>query len=1351
MANLRSLPLCVLAGALMVSSVSHAQATAQAPRIVAPIDENQLVTLTGNVHPAANQKNDRGPVSASMPMPDLTLVLSRSPEQQAAFDAYVQSEYDSGSPNYHQWLTPAEIGERFGPSEADIATISAWLGSHGFTVTQVPSDRMTIRFSGTASQVESTFHTSIHNLDVKGAAHYANMSNPQIPAALAPVVVGIKALHNFLPHPLHREGSRVQFNKSLNRWQRVASTVANATPNSGSAGSRFSFASPGAASKAAARSAFGPHPLFGINVPANPTEETSAYLEEDVTPWDFATMYNVAPLWSAATPINGTGQTIAIAGTSEIDQNDVTTFRSLFGLPALSGFQQIDTNGLATECNSTNPDATCGIGDLEENTLDTEWSGAVAPGAKIVLVVTGQNSAGSVDTVYDSAQYVVQNQTAKILNVSYGECELGQGTAENVAIYDLWQSAAAEGISVFVATGDSGSPSCDEGGDSIGNPYSAQYGLTVSGLASTPYNVAVGGTDFSWCKPTIDSSGNLEGCPTSSSSQGSPAYWNTSNNTSSEPYESAAGYVPEIPWNDTCANPILASYIESLATNYIQPQLGGPSAGSNPEAACNYIQNNWANIDAELGIMLAPYVDTIGGSGGASNCVANDEDTNSSNPTCTAGATTTGSSNGNITLVNDGWPKPSWQSTVTGIPNDGVRDLPDVSFFAGDGALDSAYLVCVSAIGSCSYSDTSENAAEEFGGTSFASPAMAGVMALINQKAGAPQGLPNKELYALAAKQTYSECSAETVKNTSTSCYFQSIDEGTNSMPCDLGAPIGGAVYEDGSWEEGEEYPGIDSPNCAALNAGDTVGTLVSSGTTPGYNAATGYNLATGLGSLNVANVVNAWTSDAGTATATMNITTTPPASSGTITLASGVALVIDATVTGGSGTPTGTISATGGGYNTSGTLSAGAVTITIPAGSLAPGSDTLTVTYSGDGTYASTTQTFTVNAAVGVATVTVTAPKTGNTNNAVAVSVGVTGAGSTPTGTVTLTETGGAYNSPAVTLSSGGTASFTIPIGDLPAGSDTITATYSGSATYGMATGTAQITMVSTALLTPTVSVAASPTSIDTSQTLSVTVTVGGTTGNPTPTGSITVTSSAAVSADSAGWSSPLTAGAATITIPAYALNAGTDTLSAAYSGDAVYSIGTPGTASVTVTASAYTLAASAATPSSVAPGASATSTITGNTSTTDYSGTVTLNTCTVTTSPASAVNLPTCTVTGSITYASGTATGSGTATVFTTSNTAMLDNRPEGKGWLGAGGGAVLAFLVFLGIPGRRRSWRAMLGLVALLVGLGSLTACGGGSVNTTTSTATSPGAYTFTVSGTGNDPASTAGTGTFSVTVN
>jgi subtilase family serine protease len=906
---------------------------------------------------------------------------------------------------------------------------------------------------------------------------------------------------------------------------------------------------------------------------------------EDVAPYDFATIYNVLPLWTASSPIDGTGQTIAIAGRSDVRAADVMQFRSTFGLGSSSGTFHLINNGPDPGyCTSTSSTSPCTLDDQIENALDVEWSGAVAKGATVDLVVTQQTNTN--DAIFDSAQYVIQNLStlgAMILNVSYGQCELFEGTSGNTAYNNLWQSASTAGIAVFVASGDSGSPSCDQGGDSAGTPYGAKYGLSVSGIASTPFNTAVGGTDFNW---------GTTAAP----------YWNAANNSSNG--SSAIGYIPEAPWNDSCTNPLALGYFQYWAT---QLQKNGYSATSptDAESACNFVVTWYTTIAANTSpsVNLSVFVDSVGGSGGASNCTVN--------------STTLTTVNPDPTSCSGGYAKPSWQTGVTGIPTDSKRDIPDVSFFAGAGFLNSAYLICVSDAGACVTSATSTTeptGEEEIGGTSVASPAMAGVMALIDQKAGSPQGSPNSELYVLAGKQTYSSCTAESVK-ASGSCYFNDIDTGTNAMPCASGA--------------------LD---CTVSHSGDAWGIL------SGFAAGAGYDEATGLGSLNVANVVNAWgASTTGTAIATVAASASPSS----ITSAQGTTVTV--TVTGGSGTPTGTV-----------TLSSGSFTST------------------------------------------------------------------------------------AQSLSSG-TVAIAVTAGQLAVGTDAVKANYSGDATYAAANGTATVTVTQAALLTPTVTVTPAALSLDAGQTLNVTAAVTGS--GATPTGTVTLSGGGYTSS-----AQTLASGSYTFAVPANSLSAGTDPLTVSYAGDSNYSTGT-GSASVTVTASAYALAATA--PAAVSPGSSATSTI-SLTSTTFYSGTVTLS-CAVTTSPAGATDAPTCSATGGGTIAvtAGTPGGTGTITVSTTAATSSAMHKPRVGGWAEAEGGAVLALLLFFGIPSRRRGWRAMLGAVVLLATLGSLAACGGGGSSTPPggggSPGTTAGSYTFTVTGTGSDPAKTKETATFTLTVN
>ncbi len=195
---------------LMLVFTASGQAQTMGPRaaITQAIDEGRLVTLAGNTRPEAKSQSDLGPVRSDLHL-DMYLQLKRSPEQDLAAEQFVESLTDKTSPNFHKWISPAEYGRRFGAASEDIATVSRWLESHGFTVNQVPANSLVIDFSGDAGQVREAFHTEIHTLDAAGKRHFANMSDPQIPAALLPAVTGVVSLNNFMPRPGVRAKSAI--------------------------------------------------------------------------------------------------------------------------------------------------------------------------------------------------------------------------------------------------------------------------------------------------------------------------------------------------------------------------------------------------------------------------------------------------------------------------------------------------------------------------------------------------------------------------------------------------------------------------------------------------------------------------------------------------------------------------------------------------------------------------------------------------------------------------------------------------------------------------------------------------------------------------------------------------------------------------------------------------------------------------------------------------------------------------------------------------------------------------------------------------------------------------------------
>ncbi|HTR60975.1 MAG TPA: protease pro-enzyme activation domain-containing protein, partial [Candidatus Binataceae bacterium] len=381
--------LAAIGGYVRIASAGPA---GQSPMITQAIDDTRLVTLAGNVRPQTIGTNDAGLVANDLPMDHILLQLRRSPQMEQAFVKYLDELQEPGSPNYHHWLTASQIGANYGPESSDQAKIVAWLKSHGFTVNRVLPNGLVIDFSGTAGQVAAAFHTAIHRLRIRGKLHIANLSDPQIPAALAPAIVGVVSLNDFRPHPLY-------------------SAQPNYTqPCSDSVSIYNAFA-------------------------------TTCY---SVAPADLATIYNLNPLFNAG--ITGQGQTIAVVEESDMyDTNDWENFRQTFGLDTYTGASLTPSN----PGGCTDP----GViqGDELEATIDTEWATAAAPSAAIIVAACENTNATSGELL--ALQGIINTSTPppQVVSISYGEAESMLGAALNASISSLFQTAVGEGISVFVA------------------------------------------------------------------------------------------------------------------------------------------------------------------------------------------------------------------------------------------------------------------------------------------------------------------------------------------------------------------------------------------------------------------------------------------------------------------------------------------------------------------------------------------------------------------------------------------------------------------------------------------------------------------------------------------------------------------------------------------------------------------------------------------------------------------------------------------------------------------------------------------------------------------------------------
>jgi hypothetical protein len=660
---LRILLALALAPGTMAAFNPTAAAQMQAAPEQAQGGASALVTLKGNTHPLALARFDQGAAPSGMAAERQLLILKRSAQQEAALESFLRSVQDPRSAEYLKFITPERFGALYGPSDAELQTVAAWLQSQGFTVNGVNKGRTALEFSGTVGLLETAFHTSIHSYLIGGERHWANASDPMIPAALAPLIAGVASLNDFKPEPHLVRGPSATWNPGLHRFEPQL-TISNS-------GSNYLF----------------------------------------VVPGDAATIYDApnalnANLKAAQAVYDGTGVTIGIVSDTDFPNDSFENYRGMFGLPG-------NPISYVWDGNQSN----LGTADDTEALLDVEVSGALAPGANLRVYAAG-------DTLFQSgvilaAYRAIEDNAVNILNASFGECEAKLGAAGNLEVLNLWQQAAAQGIAVTVSSGDSGSAGCDDKTAIV-----ASNGLAVNGLASTPYNIAVGGTDFDALASHFST------------------YVSASNATD---YTSATGYIPENPWNDsTSVNGLLAS--------------------NQPE-----------EVSGKTNIMA--------GGGGASS---------------------QGNANGSGGL--SGYAKPGWQASYPLSDTDAVRDLPDVSLLSATGMYGALWALCGDT--DCTGPNPTISGV---GGTSASAPAFAGILALVNQKAGATTrlGQAGWVLYRLA----------QTVPGV-----FHAVTTGNISVYCSTG-----------------------STNCGSNNF------------MTGYNAGSGYNFATGLGSVDIAQLVNHW------------------------------------------------------------------------------------------------------------------------------------------------------------------------------------------------------------------------------------------------------------------------------------------------------------------------------------------------------------------------------------------------------------------------------------------------------------------------------------------------------------
>jgi uncharacterized protein (TIGR03437 family) len=473
-----------LALSAVIPCLSLANLYAQLDRITSRIDDRQTVVLPDHIHPKAQPQYDQGAVEATLQLPSITIHIKPSTGQQQSLSQLLSDQQNPSSPQYHKWLTPEQYADQFGASPSDLGKIAAWLQAQGFTVQLTARSRTWITFSGTAQQVQNGLRAEIHRYNVNGEIHYANATNPSLPAAFASMVNSIRGLNDFRLKPRNLR-------------------------------------------------------------PVSP-KLTAGNGTHHVVPDDFATIYDVAPLYTEG--IDGAGQSLVIVGQTQIIPSDIATFRSQFHLPAIN-LRQVLVPG------QQNPGVQADSGDLAESDLDIEWSGAVARNAAIVFVYSPD--------VFTSFFYAVDQDYAPVISISYGNCEYSD-LVDLPTYQSAAQQANAEGITWMAAAGDSGAAGCEGPGAVV-----AQNGLAVDAPASIPEVTSVGGTEF-----------NEQG----------GTYWSSANTANDA---SALSYIPEMVWNDSIADRMISAGGGGASRVFFKPVwqtgTGVPNDGARdvPDVAFN--------------------------------------------------------------------------------------------------------------------------------------------------------------------------------------------------------------------------------------------------------------------------------------------------------------------------------------------------------------------------------------------------------------------------------------------------------------------------------------------------------------------------------------------------------------------------------------------------------------------------------------------------------------------------------------------------------------------------------------------------------------------------------------------
>jgi len=384
---------------------------------------------------------------------------------ESKLDQLVRQQYQKGSANFHKWITQNQFNASFGATPQEANAVQNFLAAHGLTLQEIAENNAYVKVQGTVANVEKAFHVQIHNYSFNGRTYRSNNADPSVSSTASGQIAAITGLDDFgfqtnVVQASNPDGTPTSFRplaKNTPGGLFFEGQCFRGVETDTFTGGGNTAAYTGNRYGSDITSGFGHFPPCGYS------------------PSELQTAYDMTPLYQAG--LDGSGETVVITdayGSSTIAQ-DAEVFSQIYGLPDLTpaNFQIVKANGI-----SSNPHGVQRNWEFE-TTLDVEWVHAMAPGAKIALVLATDRS--SLD---EAINYAIIHHLGNTVSNSWGQIELFGNPAQKIRTERILQMAAAQGIDVNFASGDSGD-------------FSTVIGIpAVLYPASSPFATGIGGTSL---------------------------------------------------------------------------------------------------------------------------------------------------------------------------------------------------------------------------------------------------------------------------------------------------------------------------------------------------------------------------------------------------------------------------------------------------------------------------------------------------------------------------------------------------------------------------------------------------------------------------------------------------------------------------------------------------------------------------------------------------------------------------------------------------------------------------------------------------------------------------------------